>query len=247
MTTTIDQQNQPMLVNEHFKIVVTLRNNFPIKLSNIGLRIHVGNALQRHKVFLATKLGHPVQKYSSFIQLSVSDLDPNTTGHAVYYVMSLVEGNIELAQKVWYETELGSTGMMTTADGSAVKELHSPILSMVSDVSPVHMGGNTNKLPTVLPSERLKKQISNHNIKIDFLDEISALKKTKTDTIILPCVNEFKFTARLYTLSRQALMRAYKSEDFLMRVNIEVMAPFEIEILDRFFVSVSRRILFFFK
>lgn len=234
-----------MLVNEHFKIVVTLRNNFPIKLSNIGLRIHVGNALQRHKVFLATKLGHPVQKYSSFIQLSVSDLDPNTTGHAVYYVMSLVEGNIELAQKVWYETELGSTGMMTTADGSAVKELHSPILSMVSDVSPVHMGSNTNKLPTVLPSERLKKQISNHNIKIDFLDEISALKKTKTDTVILPCVNEFKFTARLYTLSRQALMRAYKSEDFLMRVNIEVIAPFEIEILDRFFVSVSRRILFF--
>lgn len=222
-----------MLVNEHFKIVVTLRNNFPIKLTNIGLRIHVGNAMQRNKVFLATKLGHPVQKYSSFILLNVSDLDPNTTGHAVYYVMSLVEGNIELSQKVWYETELGGS----RDGGSAVGgELHSPILSMVSDISPVHMG-HTNKLP-VAPSERLKKQISNHNIKIDFLDEMgTSLKKTKTDTIILPCVNEFKFTARLYTLSRQALMRAYKNEDFLLRVNIEVMAPFEIEILDRFFVS----------
>lgn len=226
-----------MLVNEHFKIVVSLRNNFPIKLTNIGVRIHVGNAMQRNKVFLATKLGHPVQKYSSFIQLSVSDLDPNTTGHAVYYVMSLVEGNIELAQKVWYETELGGGALMVAGgEPNSDKELHSPILSMVSDMSPVHMG-TANKLP-LPPSERLKKQISNHNIKIDFLDE-SALKKTKLDTIILPCVNELKFTARLYTLSRQALMRAYKSEDFLMRVNIEVMAPFEIEILDRFFVSVS--------
>lgn len=231
LTTSIDQNSQPMLVNEHFKIVVTLRNNFPIKLSNIGMRIHVANAQQRNKVHLATKLGHPMQKYSSFIQLNISDLDPNSTGHVVYYVMSLIEGNIELSQKVWYETDLGSR------DGNdEVKDLHSPILSLVSDVSPVHLGPSTK----VMPSERLKKQISNHNIKIDFLDDIQALKKTKIDTIILPCVYEFKFTARLYTLSRQALMRAYKDEDFLMRVNIEVMAPFEIEILDRFFVSVSR-------
>lgn len=241
LTTTIDQQNQPMLVNEHFKIVVSLRNNFPIKLTNIGLRVHVGNAMQRNKVFLAAKLGHPVQKYSSFVQLNVSDLDPNTTGHAVYYVMSMCEGNIELSQKVWYETELG--GREESFGGPAGHDLNSPILSMVSDVSPVHLGpGGTNK-PVIVPSERLKKQISNHNIKIDFLDtpEQSSVKKTKTDTIILPCVNEFKFTARLYTLSRQALMRAYKGEDFLMRVNLEVMAPFEIEILDKFFVSVSRR------
>ena len=234
LTTTVDQLNQPMLVNEHFKIVVNLRNSFPIKLTNIGLRIHVGNAMQRNKVFLATKLGHPVQKYSSFIQLSVSDLDPNTTGHATYYVMSLMEGNIELSQKVWYETELNTQREAGTVTGQG-KDLNSPILSMVSDISPVHVVGS-NK-PFVAPSERLKKQISNHNIKIDFLDEVQALKKTKTDTIILPCVSEFKFTARLYTLSRQALMRAYKDEDFLMRVNIEVMAPFEIEILDRFFVG----------
>lgn len=242
MTTAIDQQNQPMLVNENFKIVVTLRNSFPIKLTNIGLRVHVGSALQRSKVFLATKLGHPVQKYSSSIQLTVSDLDPNTTGHVVYYVMSLCEGNIELTQKVWYETELGARE--SSSDGSSNakggQELHSPILSMVSDVSPVHMGPNTYKpLTMAVPSERLKKQISNHNIKINFLYEQNALKKTKTNTIILSCVNEFKFAARLYTLSRQALMRAYRGEDFLMRVNVEVVAPFEIEILDRFFVSVS--------
>lgn len=231
-----------MLVNENFKIVVTLRNSFPIKLTNIGLRINVGNAQQqRSKVFLATKLGHPVQKYSSFIQLTVSDLDPNTTGHVVYYVMSLYEGNIELTQKVWYETELGAKESSEggSANAKSGQELHSPILSMVSDVSPVHLGPNSSK-PLTIPSERLKKQISNHNIKIDFLDEQGALKKTKTNTIILSCVNEFKFAARLYTLSRQALMRAYRGEDFLMRVNVEVMAPFEIEILDRFFVSVSR-------
>lgn len=212
--------------------MVTLKNNFPIKLTNIGMRIHVGNAMQRNKVFLGTRLGHPVQKYSSFVQLTVSDLDPNTTGHAVYYVMSLIEGNIELSQKVWYETDMGGSVM---DGGGEVKELHSPILSMVSDVSPVHVAVTSR----AVPSERLKKQISNHNIKIDFLDEANAMKKTKTDVIILPCVNEFKFTARLYTLSRQALMRAYKCEDFLLRCNLEVMAPFEIEIIDRFFVGVS--------
>lgn len=241
LTATVDQQNQPMLVNEHFKIVVTLRNNNPIKLTNIGLRVHVSTAVHRSKVFLATKLGHPVQRYSSIIQLSVSDLDPNTTGHAVYYVMSLAEGNIELAQKVWYETELGGGGGGNGAREitGGEEQLHSPILSMVSDMSPVHLGPGSQKVVPAPPSDRLKKQISNHNIKIDFLDEVGTLKKTKTDTIILPCVNEMKFTARLYTLSRQALMRAYQGEDFLLRVNMEVMAPLEIEILDRFFVSVS--------
>lgn len=218
-----------MLVNEIFKIVTVLKNNFHIKLSNIGLKIQIGYQ-HRHKVFLATKPGHPIQNLGSVIELAVPDLYPNSSTHVVYYVTSFVEGNIELSQKVWYETEQWSMKEGSSNAG----DLDSPIITLNTDLSPLHYGGLS---ASAKGPDRLKKQISNHNIKIDFVDAVS-LKKTKTDTIILPCVDEIRFTARLYTLSRQALLRAYKNEDFLMRVNMEVVAPFDIEILDRIFVTV---------
>lgn len=75
--------------------------------------------------------------------------------------------------------------------------------------------------------------LGNHNIKIDYTEE--TIKKSKDDTVIISCIEEIKFTGKFYTLSRQALMRAYKNEDFILRINAEIKA--DIDIIDTFLIK----------
>jgi trafficking protein particle complex subunit 11 len=130
--------------------------------------------------------------------------------------MCLVEGNVELKQRVWYQTE--NLYRATTTPQPT---------SLAPDASPTaHSGpsvGGVKPLP------------NNHNIQILYLDE--QMQKIREDTVVVPCTEEIQFSGRFYTLSRQALMRAYKNEMLLLRVNVELKAACGIDILGVSFVS----------
>lgn len=160
------------------------------------------------------------------MQIDIGELQMQSTSSVSYYVTSLVEGNIELRQRLYYQTE----------------NLHqtkpSPVLTSVTD-SPSTPNSEKEDLAKLLASDRTGQKYTNsHNVKIENLNE-EQVRKIKEDTIVVPCVEEIKLSGRFYTLSRQSLTRAYKSEDFLLRVNMEVKAPDGVDVLETQFISVS--------
>jgi hypothetical protein len=50
-------------------------------------------------------------------------------------------------------------------------------------------------------------------------------------------VEEFSFDSRLYSLDRKALTSCYENEEFLMRLSLKPRSPFNIDILDAFFIA----------
>jgi trafficking protein particle complex subunit 11 len=227
-----------MLVNEYFKISTSISNHFDVGLEKVFVSITIPDSLRNKgkcepshfndfndsvffPAFLTTDLTSPIQNLSSQIQINIGDLQYQSTSTISYYLTSLVEGNIELKQRVWYETE--NLYRATTVNTPNNITLDSPTTSVVP----------TNSFATT-------KLLNNHNIQIIYLDE--QMQKIREDTIVVPCVEAIRFSGRFYTLSRQALMRAYKNEDLLLRVNVEVKAACEIDILDITFISVSKRV-----
>lgn len=213
VSTQTKQPEQPMLVNEYYRLLVRITNNFDLCLQAVGISITVPQSL-RNRVFLTTDLGDSMQKLSSSIQIDIGDLQMQGVSDITYYLISLVEGSIELRQKVWYQVD-------------AQQEINVPNTSATLD-SPT---SGAEVKPNIVP----KKFHNTHDIKIEYLD--GAVKKIKEDTIVVACVEEISFNARFYTLSRQALMRAYGGEDFILRVNMDVKAPVDISILDFYFIS----------
>lgn len=220
LTTQINQINQPILVNEFFPITTNINNIGDVAVQCVGFSVTVPTNL-RNKVFLTNDLDVlPVcQKLLSHIQIDIGDLQLQSTSTVSYFITSNYEGNIELQQKIWYQTD----------------NLHveKSVVVSASSESPVKV------------TEKIRKKLLNsHNIKIDYVDE--NVRKVKEDTIIFPCVQEIHFTARFYTLSRQALTRAFRNEDFLLRINMQVKAACFIDILDSYFISVSKFFNYFF-
>lgn len=128
---------------------------------------------------------------------------------------SIVDGNIELHQKVWYQTENRYISRNSPQNSNPTLSFESP--------PPIKPNPDKNRI----------KLLGNHNIKIDYTND--TIKKSKDDTIIISCIEEIKCTGKFYTLSRQPLMRAYKNEDFLLRVNAEIKS--NIDIIDTYFVK----------
>lgn len=167
-----------------------------------------------------------MQKLCSHVQMDVGELQLQSCTSISYYVTSLVEGNIELKQRIWYQTDrlritAGNDGIQATSSFKSIVD--SPI-------------SNTYDTKSITDSKS-QKFFNNHSIKIEYMDD--DVKKLKEDVVIVSCIDEIKFIGRFYTLSRQALMRAYKNEDFLLRINMEVKASCEIDILDTYFICVS--------
>lgn len=75
----------------------------------------------------------------------------------------------------------------------------------------------------------------NHNISIERINDV--VVKSKKETIIVPCTAEFLFTGKFFTLNREPLVQAFRHEDFLFRVDLEVKS-IEIDILDMFMICV---------
>lgn len=213
LTTQTIQTNQPILVNEFFPITTNINNIFDVGVQCVGFSVTVPQNL-RNKVFLTNDLDSSTcQKLLSHIQIDIGDLQIQSTSTVSYFITSNYEGNIELQQKIWYQTD----------------NLHVEKSVVVSAIS---------ESPIKINEKLRKKFLNSHNIKIDYVDE--NVRKLKEDTIIFPCVQEIHFAARFYTLSRQALTRAFRNEDFLLRISMQVKAGCFIDILDSYFISVSK-------
>lgn len=154
-----------------------------------------------------------------------------------YYLASLVAGNIELKQRMYYQME-NLHQSKTEPGGGSIANGGGP--SAAAD-SPSTPNSEKEDLARLLANEKnLAKYVNNHNVKIEFLDtDGQVVRKIKEDTVVVPCVEEIKLTGRFYTLSREALGQAYRDEDFLLRINVEVKSPDPIDILETQFISVS--------
>lgn len=66
-----------------------------------------------------------------------------------------------------------------------------------------------------------------------------SVKKLKEDIIIIPCIEELNLIGKFYTLNHKPLTRAFRNEDFLLRIDIEIKSNSDIEILDMYLMCVS--------
>lgn len=137
-----------------------------------------------------------------------------------YYVVSLIGGNIELHQKLWYQIDnIQSVNASTNLKSDVIVE------------SPVHKANKPN------PNHN-----KTHNMNIEYIDD--GVRKVKDDTIIIPCVEEFTVQGRFFTLNKQAMTRGFRNEDFLFRIDLDVKSWCDIDILDMFLICVSLMIVF---
>lgn len=229
-----------MLVNEYFQVVTSISNSFDVALQNVGLSITVAENFRNKgratftsftgsfasmplldfSVFISSDLTKSRQRLSSQIQMDVGEIQMQSSSTISYYITSLAEGNIELVQKIWYQTENNQGPIASPSESNASS----------IDSSPVHTASSVAAVKKI-------QQRQTHNIQIEYNSD--GVRKTREDVVIVPCVAEFKFTGKFYTLSKQALTRAYKNEDFLFRFDAEIKAPCDIDILDMFLICVS--------
>ncbi|XP_055608810.1 trafficking protein particle complex subunit 11 isoform X2 [Uranotaenia lowii] len=218
------QNNQPMLTNEFYRITTKILNHSDLCLQNVGVSINVPQNL-KSSVFLTTDLNQPMQKINSSVQIDVGELQMQSSTSISYYATSLIEGNIELHQRLFYQTENLHQNKSSVGSGP----------STIND-SPSTPNSEKEELAKLLQSTNNQQQVlkfnnENHNVKVEYLSD-GLVRKTKEDTILLPCVEEIKLTGRFYTLNRLPMgSMAYRNEDFILRVNMEVRAPDGIDIL----------------
>lgn len=167
-------------------------------------------------VFIASDMSKSKQKLLSHFQVDLGDLASQNDKSISFYVVSLVEGTLELVQTVWYQTDQKHV---------SVSE------DIVPKASPVREGPNATQQRT-----------ENHNICIKNIND--TVVKSKKDTLVIPCTAEFLFSGKFFSLNKEPLKQAYRNEDFLLRVDLEVKSV-EIDILDMFLISVSLEMMLF--
>jgi trafficking protein particle complex subunit 11 len=206
-----------MLINEFYKISTTLTNNEASILENVKIIISLPTNLI-NKVFLVvdgeTK---PNTKLNSRIELNVGEMRESSNTTVFFYLMSMIEGNIELKQSICYEAE----NKTFTDESSKI------IVTQVSS-------------PTTETSKTAEKSFADkedqHDIVVEYLDK-NKLRKRRDDILIVPCVEEFHFESKFFTLNRQPATSLFKDEDFIMRCTLKMTSPFNIEIIDSFFLA----------
>lgn len=168
-------------------------------------------------VFITTDLTKTTQKLLSSLHFDIGDLQMHASNSIQYYVVALCEGNIDLSQKVWYQVD-------------HIQTANVPQNIIVE--SPVHK--------TAAASNKLN--LTNHsNLNIEHLPDGAGVRKYREDVLIIPCVEEFDVRARFFTLNKQALVKALRNEDFMMRIDVDVKATCSLDILDMFFICVNYR------
>lgn len=233
-----------MLTNEYFKITTNISNDFHVALDNVGISITVPSHLrnkgkQRRSeqieihfqpsmyyvltvyfhfifltVFIAADLTKTRQKLLSNFQMAIGSVPPQASKSITFSVISLIEGTIELSQKLWYQMDpnvAASSGQLAASkcDESAISNA----------------------------SVTIQQRKQQHNISIEQMNDV--LVKSKKDTISIPCTAEFLFSGKFYSLNKEALTRAFIGEDFLFSIDLEVKSV-AIDILDMFLISVSK-------
>ncbi|EDW50298.1 GM14549 [Drosophila sechellia] len=206
-----------MLVNEYFPVVTTVSNPYNVYLQNVGVHISIPVGL-RNSVFLTTDISPGRQKLHSQIQIDVGELSAHGSNTATFYIFSLTEAEIKLAQRLSYtlDVDRGPGGGSSNARVSTAPNS--------SESTPDH------EVKSVIPSVAAISPVQ-----IEYLDE-TRLRKSREDTLTVRCYGDFKFTARFYTMDRKPLNQVYRGENFLLRANTEVVAVDDVEILDSFFI-----------
>lgn len=139
-------------------------------------------------------------------------MDGHSSTTVEYYITSLIEGNIELKQSLCYEIiDTTESNMISPSEKES-----SPSL----EVSPTTFTGSDEHLDIMV--ERLENNL---------------VRKRRDNILIVPCVEEFCFESRLYSLDRKPLTTCYSNEEFLMRLSLRPRSPFNVDILDAFFIA----------
>lgn len=177
-------------------------------------------------VFIAPDLTKTRQKLLSNFQIDIGDLPSEANKTISFYLISLVEGSIELTQKVWYHANK-MTATVTTSNSTefnlTTNNNDSPDKPIVPELS-----------EKAIQQQQQRQQ--SHNINIEFVNDV--IVKSKKETIVIPCTAEFLFTGKFFSLNKEALTKAYKNEDFLLRIDLEIKSM-DIDILDMFLICVS--------
>lgn len=205
--------NQPMLINEYYKITTNLTNSHDSDLDNAQIIISLPTSLL-NKVFLTKEAPSSTSKLSSRIQIDVGAMKGRANATISYFITSLIEGNIELKQSLCYQTEDKST----VDDLSTFNQVTTP----------------TESAKTVEKSFAEKED--QHDIVVECLEN-NLVRKKRDDIIIIPCVEEFHFESKFYTLNRKPATSCFKDEDIIMRCTLRMSSPFKIDIVDAFFIA----------
>lgn len=169
--------------------------------------------LSHFAVFIAADLTKTRQKLLTHFQIDIGTVSPQASKTITFNVISLIEGTVELTQKLWYQMDpnvAASSGQLATSKS----EMEAP-------------------KPNAPIQQQRKQQ---HNICIEHVNDV--LVKSKKDTISIACTAEFLFSGTFYSLNKEPLTRAFIGEDFLFRIDLEVKSV-PIDILDMFLISVS--------
>ncbi|XP_070496804.1 trafficking protein particle complex subunit 11 isoform X1 [Chironomus tepperi] len=203
--------NQPMLLNEYYKIQLNLTNSHDEVLQNVTVKVSLP-ASYKNKVFLTKNSSDPTTKLSSCINFTIGNLERHSNASIEYFLTSLIEGNIELKQSLYYEIiDTTESNMLSPTEKES-----SPSL----EVAPTTFTGSEEHLD--INVERLENNL---------------VRKRHDNMLIVPCVEEFSFDSRLYSLDRKPLTSCYENEEFLMRLSLKPRSPFNIDILDAFFIA----------
>lgn len=183
--------------------------------------------LSIHTVFLTTDISSGRQKLHAQVQIDVGELSAQSNNTATFYIFSFAETEIKLQQRLSYTLDVDRSAV--AASGITANAATTP---SSSETTPEHVKLMSN-------SSLAAAAAAISPVQIEYLDE-TRLRKSREDTLVVRCVNEFKFSARFYTMNRRPLTQVYRGENFLLRANTEVVAPDELEILDSFFICVSK-------
>lgn len=202
---------QPMLINEYYKISTSLTNNHEAEIKNVEIIISLPSNLL-NKVFLTADEPSAKSKLSSKIKIDVGTMKANGNASICYFITSMIEGNIELKQSLCYQNE----------DRTVVDDL-----STFSQVSSPTDAKNVEKC--------FADKDDQHEIVVEYLNNV--VRKKRDQILIIPCVAEFHFESKFYTLNRLSATSCYKDEHIIMRCTLKMTSPFNLEIVDSFFIS----------
>lgn len=167
-----------------------------------------------NKVFLVVEKPSKFSKLSSRIQIDVGRMKGRANASFSYFITSMVEGNIELKQSLCYQIEDKSA----VDDASTFTQVSSPTDATISI------------------EKSLAEKEEQHDVLVEYLEN-NMVRKKRDDILIIPCVEEFHFESKFYTLNRKQATNCFKNEDLIMRCTLKMTSPFNIEIVEAFFVA----------
>lgn len=202
-----------MLMNEYYKVTTSLTNNNDSDLSSVEIIISLPTNLL-NKVFVLNEEPAKSSKLSSRIRIDVGAMKAKANVTVHFFITSMIEGNIELKQSLCYQTE----------NNSPVDDLST--FNQVS--SPTEQSKSIEKL--------IAEKDEAHDIVVEYLDN-NLVRKKRDNILIIPCVEEFHFEGQFYTLNRRPALTCYKNEDLILRCTLKMTSPFNIDIIDAFFIA----------